>query len=175
MRIVVALLVALVVAVPALAGDPDPYVRTCSSSAYGDLGRGWRERAVVAGHVAFVGMKQSYTRWSWNEPAAWPAKVLVVVDPHARPTVSIAARSRGFAALGYNEIRHDGSGVELREGTTSVRFKACGVVRSRESWNRGTQFPGYFLVSRRGCVHVEVATQGRILRRVLHFGVARCG
>jgi hypothetical protein len=174
MRTLVALVVGLVVAVPALADDPEPFVRDCSSSAYGDLGRGWRERAVVAGHVAFVGMKQGYTRWRPPGPGAWPAKVLVVVDPHAGPIVTIAARSRGFAALGYNGIRHVGNGVQLGEGTTSVLFKACGVVRSREPWNRGTQFPGYFLVARRGCVHIEVATQGRILRRALRFGVARC-
>ena len=36
MRIVLALLLALVVAVPALAGDPEPYVRTCSTSQYGE-------------------------------------------------------------------------------------------------------------------------------------------
>ena len=62
MRIVVALLLVPIVAVPALAGEPEPYVRTCSSSAYGDLGQGWRERAVVAGHLALVGLKDGYRR-----------------------------------------------------------------------------------------------------------------
>ena len=179
MRVVVALLVALVVALPAFADDPDPYVRTCSSSAFGDLGRGWRENAIVAGHVAFVGMGGP-RRGSELEPAdpgrANPLKVLVVVDPNAAPTVTIARGSRAKAALGYNVIRHDGEGrgVPLADGTTSVHFQGCRAVRSRESWNRGTQFPGYFLVVRRGCVQVEVATQGKVLRRTLRFGVARC-
>jgi hypothetical protein len=176
MRIVVALLVGLVVAVPALADEPKPYARTCSSSAYGDLGQGWRERAIVAGHVAFVGMRSGYNRM-YLDPVgpgrANPLKVLVVVDPNAGPTVTIAPRSRAYAALGYNRIRHDGTGVPLADGTQSVRFQACRLVRSREPWNRGTQFPGYFLVSGARCVHVDVATQGKILRRKLSFG-ARC-
>ena len=178
MRVALALLVALAAAVPALAEDPKPFVRTCSSSAYGDLVRGWRGDAVVAGYVAFVGMGGS-RRVHDLEPVdperANPLKVLVVVDPNAAPTVTIAPRSRANAALGYNAIRHDGEGrgVPLADGTTSVRFQGCRDVRSREPWNRGTQFPGYFLVARKGCVYVDVATQGTVLRRKLSFG-ARC-
>lgn len=179
MRIAVALLLALVVAVPVLAADPAPYVRSCATSAYGDLGAGWRENAVVAGRLAFVGMRgpRRAAELERVEPGrANPLKVLVVVDPRSTPTLTIARASRATAALGYNAIRHDGSGrgVPLSEGTTSVRFVGCGVVRSRDPWNRGTQFPGYFLVARAGCVQVEVATLGRILRRTLRFGVARC-
>ena len=181
MRVVVAALtLTLAVAVPALADEPAPYVRTCSSSAYGDLGRGWRERAVVAGHLAFVGMRgpRRASELGPVDPGrANPLKVLVVVDPNSAPTVTIARVSRRNAALGYNTIRHDGTGrgVPLADGTTSVRFQGCRPVASREPWNRGTQFPGYFLVARRGCVHVDVATQGRVLRRTLRFGVTRCG
>jgi hypothetical protein len=177
MRIVVALLLFLVLAVPALADEPEPYVRTCSSSAFGDLGQGWRERAMVAGHLAFVGMRSGYNRM-YLDPvgpgSANPLKVLVVVDPNAAPTVTIATRSRAYATLGYNSIRRkDSAGVPLTDGTQSVRFHACRLVRSREPWNRGTQFPGYFLVSGARCVHVDVATQGKVLRRKLSFG-ARC-
>ena len=177
MRVVVALLLLPLAAVAALAGEPEPYVRTCSTSAYGDLGRGWRERALIAGHLAFVGMREPRPA-SELDPVqpGWanPLKVLVVVDPGARPTVTIAPVSRRNAALGYNPIRHDGRGVPLAAGTTSVRFRGCRAVLSREPWNRGTQFPGYFLVARRGCVRVDVATQGTILRRTLRFGVTRC-
>lgn len=177
MRIVAALLLALVVAVPAFADEPAPYVRTCSTSAFGDLGRGWRERAVAAGDVAFVGMRGGYNRM-YLDPVgpgrANPLKVLVVVDPNATPTVTIAPRSRAYASLGYNSIHQkDSTGVPLAVGTQSVRFQACRTVRSREPWNRGTQFPGYFLVSGRRCVQVEIATGGKILRRTLSFG-ARC-
>lgn len=166
-RPVLALVAGLVVAVPALADDPEPYVRNCSTSQFGDLGQGWRERAVVAGPLAFVGIKNGLS------PSRLPHKVLVVVDPSRVATVTVAPRSRAFAALGYNEIRHNGAGVRVAEGTPSVRFRACGSVRSRAPWNRGTQFGGYFLVQGRRCVHVDVATQGKVLRRKLSFG-ARC-
>ena len=175
MRAVVALL-ALVVVLPALAAEPEPapHVRACATSQFGDLGRGWQERAVVAGHIAFVGMKTGYrTVPTIRAGMANPLKVLVVVDPNAGPTVTIAPRSRAYATLGYNGIRHNGTGVPLADGTTSVRFRACGRERSREPWNRGTQFGGYFLVTGRRCVHVDVATEGRVLRRQLSFG-ARC-
>ena len=177
MRVVVAVLVVLVVAVPAPAGEPEPYVRTCSSSQFGDLGQRWRDRAAVAGHVAFVGMKGTYRPMHPERLAPGrgrPLKVLVVVDPSAGPTVTIAPRSRAYAALGYNGIRQkDGTGVPLADGTSSVRFRACRPVPSREAWNRGTQFGGYFLVAGLRCVHVDIATHGRVLRRKLSFG-ARC-
>src|SRR6186997_3267732 len=125
MRIGIALLVALVVALPALAEEPEPYVRTCATSQLGDLGQNWRERAVVAGHVAFVGGTTAYQHWRPGGPGSWPVKVLVVVNANAAPTVTIAQRSRGHAALGYNNIRHNGTGVALDRGTQSVRFEAC--------------------------------------------------
>jgi hypothetical protein len=176
MRIVVALLLALAVAVPAFADEPKPYVRSCSTSQFGDLGQGWRDRAMVAGHVAFAGIGDRYRPMPAQRLGpgrAMPLKVLIVVDPNAAPTVTIAPRSRAYAALGYNAIRHNGTGVPLADGTSSVRFHACRPVRSREPWNRGTQFGGYFLVSGARCVHIEVATQGTVLRRKLSFG-ARC-
>jgi hypothetical protein len=179
-RVVAALVLVLVVAVPALAGDEKTYVRSCSSSAYGDLGRDWRRNAVVAGRLAFVGMagqRRAAELDVVGPGRANPLKVLVVVEPGATPTLTIARASRGNAALGYNPVRHDGSskGVPLADGTTAVRFNGCRAVASREPWNRGTQFPGYFLVARAGCVQVEVQTQGTILRRTLRFGVPRCG
>jgi len=56
-----------------------------------------------------------------------------------------------------------------------VRFESCGVVASRAAWDRGTQFPGYFLVNGPGCVHVEIRAGGKPIRRALRFGVTRCG
>lgn len=161
---------ALLAAVPALARDAEPFVRDCSTSQYGDLGRGWRERAVVAGPVAFVGMRDGYASGGPR-----PLKVVVVVDPQRVATVTVGARSRTSAALGYNGVRHSGGGrIPLAKGARSVRFIACGPVASREPWNRGTQFGGYFLVSGRRCVHVEIASGGKTLRRALRFGVSTC-
>ena len=176
MRIAVAALVlTLVVAVPAVADEPEPYVRSCATSQFGELGQDWQERAIVAGHVAFVGLKNGYERWRPAGPGAWPLKVVVVVDPNAAPTVTIAERSRAHASLGYNDVRFRGGGsVPLSRGAESVRFAACRAVLSREPWNRGTQFGGVFLVSGRRCVYIEIATQGKVIRRALRFGVPRC-
>ncbi len=175
MRIIFPLLVALVVAVPAAGADREPQKRECDSSQYGDLGRGWQKRAVLAGPVAFVGMRAGYRREAVlpvQPGVGRPYKVVVVVAPNAASTVRIGMRSRSVAALGYNEIRHDGGGpVQLSTGTQATRFEACGSEPSRAAWNRGTQFGGYFLVSGRRCVEVEVETGGKVLRRKLRFGV----
>jgi hypothetical protein len=168
MRTLLALLVVLVVAVPALAAEPEPYVRTCSSSAYGDLGRGWQKRALVAGPLAFVGAKNGLAS------SRFPQKVLVVVEPNRVATLTVATRSRARAALGYNEIRMGAGRIPLARGTNAVRFEACGAVASRAVWNRGTQFPGYFLVNGPRCVHVEIRSGGKLIRRALRFGVTRC-
>jgi len=175
MRTALGILLSLFVAVPALGGGPETSVRGCDSSQYGDLGRGWQKRAVLAGPVAFVGMRAGYRRDAVlpvSPGRGRPYKVVVVVAPNAAPTVRIGMRSRSVAALGYNEIRHDGGGpVQLSNGTQVTRFEACGSEPSRPAWNRGTQFGGYFLVSGRRCVQVEVETGGKVLRRKLRFGV----
>ena len=120
MRIAVALLLVLVAAVPALADEPEPYVRRCGTSQFGDLGQGWQERAVVAGHVAFVGMSE---RWRPGGPGVWPAKVIVVADPNASPTVTIAERSRKHAALGYNKCPPQRHRRHARPGDAARPFR----------------------------------------------------
>jgi hypothetical protein len=167
-RIVVALLLALLVALPALADDPEPYLRDCRTSQYGDLGRGWKEQAVLAGPLAFVGMRNGL------RASGLPQKILVVVESRRVATVTVAARSRAGSALGYNGIQPRGGRVPLASGTHSVRFEACAAVASRAPWNRGTQFGGYVLAYGRKCVYVEVRADGKLTRRALRFGVARC-
>lgn len=162
-------------ALPVVAHGEETPVRDCGTRAYGDLGRGWQERAVVAGPLAFVGLGrgldgvQPSPRW-----AAWPRKVLVVVEPARTATLTIAAGSRSFAALGYHGLRHSAEPVPLSEGTPSIRFAACAPPSASASWNRGTQFPGYLLVSGRRCVAVEIASRGKVYRRTLRIGAARC-
>ena len=179
MRVAAAVALAFVTAAAAHAGETEPVVRDCSTRAYGDLGRGWQRRAVVAGPLAFVGLRDGYR----NVPparrrAAWPLKVLVVIDPRAVVTVAIASRSRRHAALRYATTPLPGTPpVPLAAGSTSTRFEACARPNAgAEPWNHGTQFPGYFLVSGRRCVTVDVrvARRAAVLRRTLRFGVARC-
>jgi len=174
-RVALALLALFGAAVPALAQDAEPVVRTCRDSQYGDLGHGWQRRALTAGPLAFVGLRDGY---GFGRPApagrAWPLKILVVLEPRAVATVTIGPRSGEFAALAYHGLRHHGGTVPLSDGTKGVRFEACGRVKTREPWNQATQFGGYFLVRGRRCVDVEVRSGSRLLRRQLRFGVARC-
>jgi hypothetical protein len=176
MRALLALL--LLIAVPAaFARGVETPVRDCGTRAYGDLGRGWQERAVVAGPLAFAGLRDGYAA-AGSPPAgtAWPQKVLVVVEPASVATVTIARRSQRYAALGYHGLRHEGTKpVPLSAGTTSIRFEACPKPNPGAAvWSRGTQFPGYFLVSGRRCVSVEIAARGKVFRRTLRFGAPRC-
>lgn len=185
---VIALATGGFVAAPAASQEEEPVVRDCKGPRnLGDLGRNWRRQAVVAGPLAFVRMRDGYSRRlpSASPTAALPLKVLVVVEPKAIVTVTISTRSRGIAALGYAaSFRQGGRRVPLSAGSISVRFEACAranvstsrIANAGKPWNRGTQFGGYFLVAGSRCVDVEVRPEGRtsVLRRTLRFGVARC-
>src|SRR5687768_16919272 len=145
MRVVAgALLVAAALALPAFAAEePTPYVRTCSSSAYGDLGAGWRERAVVAGHLAFVGMGGP-RRASELDPVdpgrANPLKVLVVVDPNTAPTLTIARVSRSPPARRASGSRAAGRSARASRGTAGRSSPATSSSRaaaaSTSKWRR---------------------------------------
>ena len=106
---------------------------------------------------------------------SWPVKVLVVVDPNAAPTVTIAARSRGHASLGYNDVRHNGRGVPLDRGTQSVRFEACRAERGPRVVEPRHAVRGLLPASpAAGASTSTFTTEGRIIRRALRFGVPRC-
>src|SRR6476619_6920130 len=153
MRVAAALLLALVAAAPALALGEEPDVRNCSTRAFGDLGPTWRTRAVLAGPLALVGLRNG-SGWSPSRVH----KVLAVVDPRAAVTITIAPRSMGVASLAYSTRRRlPAAPVPLSAGATSVRFEACARPNpGQKAWNRGTQFPGSFLVAKRSCVEVVV-------------------
>jgi hypothetical protein len=161
----------------------EPPVRDCSTDAYGDLGRNWRLSALHAGPVAFVGMRKGTRHVPAAPPGrSWPLKVLVVLEPRQVATITIAARARSLASLAYDQaalrrVAADAGGhVPLSVGEPSVRFEACARPHVGDPWNRGTQFPGYFLVSGRRCIDVIVRVKGHSgpLRRTLRFGRTRC-
>lgn len=171
MRVAAALLLALAAAAPALATGGEPDVRDCSTRAIGDLGPTWRTRAVLAGPLAFVGMRNG-SGWSGGRLH----KVLVVVDPRAVVTVTIAPRSAGVASLAFSTRRRlPAAPVPVSAGATSVRFEACARANpGQKPWNRGTQFPGSFVVARPACVDVVVQYGETRLTRKLRFGTPRC-
>ena len=161
----------------------EPPVRDCSTSAYGDLGPDWRRRALLAGPIAFVEMRDGTRHVPPAPPGrSWPLKLLVVLEPGQVATVTIVARARSVAALAYDRASlqrvsaRAGDHSPLSAGEPSVRFEACARPHVGKRWNRGTQFPGYFLVSGRRCVAVTVRVEGEpaALRRTLRFGRASC-
>jgi hypothetical protein len=161
----------------------EPPVRDCSTDAYGDLGRNWRQSALHAGPVAFVGMRNGTRHVPAARPGrSWPLKILIVLEAKRAATVTIAARARSVASLAYDQaalrrVAADaGDHLPLSTGEPSVRFEACARPHVGERWNRGTQFPGYFLVSGRRCVDIIVRVEGRPgpLLRTLRFGRTRC-
>lgn len=153
-------------------GRPAILVRTCESSVYGDLGRGWREREISSGPVSFVGAS-GYA----DDPArvlsapgdrATVQKVLIVVRRDRPAEISVRHPD---AALFYDPTRwRDRNVVPFILGDPRVRFEPCGGDQ------RETQFNGGFLVRGPGCVPVEVRVDGGTPRfAVLSFGAGDCG
>jgi hypothetical protein len=177
--VIPALLLAAAVSVAAVpARGQETPARDCGTRAFGDLGADWRPRATVAGPLALVGMRNGLAATAPTPAGTGERrKILVVVEPGAVATLAIAPASREVAALAYLPQRFGSAvAVPLAVGSVAMRFEACARPNAgAAAWNRGTQFPGYFLVAGgRRCVQIEVAARGRVFRRTLRFGAARC-
>jgi hypothetical protein len=151
---------------PTDASSPMPFVRSCDTSVFGDLGRGWREGAVLAGPLAFVGARgyaDAPARTLEGRGDRWSGqKVLVRVTGGAVVTVEIAREARAFAGLLYDPS-HFNTNVPER-AVAAVRFEPCPAQSA-------TQFNGAFLVDGVRCVPVTVTVEGMQPQdRVLEFG-----
>jgi hypothetical protein len=173
-------IVATTIAASAAARDGAPFVRGCESSVWGDLGRDWRKRAVVAGPVAFVSVREyaRQPRATFARSASGryqPLKVLIVVEPRVTATVVVPKRARHAFRLVYDHSLFNRL-LRISEAHWAVRFEACPTPQQPEPWNRGTQFNGGFLVAAPGCRPLEVRVEGRgsVIRRVVSFGVGTC-
>jgi hypothetical protein len=155
---------------PSVTGPPAPFVRTCDSSVFGELGRDFEDGSVVAGPVVFVGIEgyeRLGDRWFRVREGRAPAiKVLLVVRGKDPVTISIAGDVP--ASLAYDPAMWRSSNVvPLSAGDAAVTFEPCGGGPQR------TQFNGAFLVSGPRCVPVEVAIpSGETLRAELPFGTS---
>jgi hypothetical protein len=196
-QIALALLVSTLVAVAALtlaaggdgstprgggeaAVEPEPEtVRPCKTAVYGDLRRGWRKRAVVAGPLALL--LGPDRRPKHFVPDA-ELKALAVVRAGARVTLVVPEAERQRISLLYDFGPGPPRDLRLSDGTSSVRFRACsrsGKYPGPGGYpGRETQFNGGFFVRDAHCAAIEVWTEGRTtpIRRWLPFGVGdrRC-
>lgn len=148
------------------------FVRTCDSSVYGDLGRGWRRGEISAGPVTFVGARgyaRDPKRWfSARADLATSQKVLIVVDGEYPVVLSVR---HPYAALAYDPDRWGlRNTVPFRLGYPLTRFEPC-----VDADQRSTQFNGGFLLRRWACVPVEVRLQGHApISITLSFGAGDC-
>ena len=144
----------------------EPFVRTCRTSVFGELDRGWRGDSILVGPLAFVsgrGYEHEPAR-SFVEPKGrWSGqKVLVVVTGETAVTVEIAPEARSSAGLAYDPATFNTHEPELTKA--AVRFEPCPNQAS-------TQFNGAFLVDGVSCVPVTVTVEGREPQaRVFEFG-----
>jgi hypothetical protein len=152
-----------------------PYVRTCASSVYGDLGARWRQKAVQAGPVTFIGALERRDGLVARKRASGH-KLLIVVEPRHTVTISIDGRARRFASLLYDPAKFHLRYPRVRDGAEAVTFVACFSPHGSAPWERGTQFNGEFVVFGPRCVPVEIsgAPQSQPIRRSLSFGAGEC-
>ena len=80
-------------------------------------------------------------------------------------SLSVPGAVRGNASLSYDPDRFNGP---LARGDHTVRFEPCGGDQA------STQFNGAFLISRLGCVPVDVRWTGGAARIRLPFGTGPC-
>ena len=139
---------------PSAIGSDAPFVRTCDSSVFGPLGRGWIQGSIVVGPAVFVGGGYRHARSSTFDLKPGKAaslKVLLVVHGAELITLSIPS-SVSEAALSYDPASFNTN--RLEEGQRAVTFQPCG------GGPQHTQFNGAFLVSRPLCLPIEVAPAG---------------
>jgi hypothetical protein len=151
---------------PSSSSEEEPFVRTCESSVFGELGRGWRDGSILAGPLAFVGavgyahqparfFEESRGRWSGQ-------KILVRITGATPVTVQIHPAAWSFAGLLYDPASFNTRRPELRQA--AVRFEPCRAQAA-------TQFNGAFLVDGVHCVPVTVTVEGKGSQgRILEFG-----
>lgn len=162
---------------------PGAFVRTCETSVYGDLGRGWREdeKVVVIGPLAFLypgGYANAPRKWFIRHGAGYYSqKVLAVVDQGAVMTVAIASPATRVASLLYDPAGFEQGRYEVSDGERAVTFQACPKGDALIGPpNRATQFNGGFIVAGPRCVSLEVwVGNNRTPKyRVLSFGMGDC-
>src|SRR5205809_4769012 len=154
----------------------EPFVRTCEDNVYGDLGFDWRDRSVVVGAIAFVGLPFAATAprsdFTPDKGGFKRVKALAVVDRGTEVTVIIPPDERGHVALVYDPAAFDST--QIADGETSVNFHACG--KGEGGFPGPTQFNGGFIVDGPQCATIDVlnAANGLWKRVNVAFGRGAC-
>ena len=161
--------------------DDRKYVRACSDSVHGTLGKGWRKDSVVVGPIAFVGA-QAYKDGAHADfrkrKRGYPVQKILVVVEHGRDViVRVPRHRRKRLGLSYDRALFNRQAMPVSKADYQVRFDACRNKKENPyGRKRNTQFNGGFVVARAQCSVLNIVKRGRgrIGRAHLSFGMGRC-
>jgi hypothetical protein len=158
-----------------------PFVRTCLTSVYGQLGEGWKKKSVIIGPIALVSIRSlasvSPAEFEGIGGRYFAQKVLVLVDPGTTVTLSVTPSERQYASLQYDPATFGNGGpYPMAAGNTAVTFVACKPGQSPYGQNGPTQFNGGFIVVGARCVALNInigrVSTGRTVK--FPFGRGSC-
>jgi hypothetical protein len=137
-----------------------PFLRNCASEQYGELPADWSRRAVHAGPLSLYPLPAATPRRAPGKPGRFvPIKLLLVVQPGQRATLTVPKAARPFVGLLYGHGSRFGTfapAVRVRDGLTAVTFDSCANGEYPHQ-----HFGGGFVVSKRMCAHLEVEIPAR--------------
>ncbi len=154
-------------------------VRTCDSSVYGQLGKGWRDRATTVGPIAFIDLPAWATAPAWsfapNDGPLTFLKTLAIVRNGTAVTLTVPARYQPVLGLAYERTGFKARAIA--EAPSSVTLQACDPGQSPFGMRRrATQVNVGFLVTSMLCASIKVSVPGELSRVVpLSFGMGDCG
>jgi hypothetical protein len=151
----------------------ESFVRACDSSVYGDLGRRWKDDAVVVGPIAFVGVGRDGVIGAHamdQRPGRVQAvKLLTVVLARTRVMVSVDSRTSERVAMLYDPATFNSTRVA--DGSRSIVFNACPGGPTRLAGMRATQFNGGIIADGHVCTRLHVSWPGG--RRIVALGLGQ--
>jgi hypothetical protein len=142
---------------------PAETVRDCRTAVYGRLAPSTRKNAVTVGPVSVLAVGGK--RPAEVEPSGI-VKVLMLIQTGRTATVVVPAGERERLSLLYDSGPGPKRPLRLSDGTSSVRFDACGAS---EEWAEGkpypdereTQFNGGVFVRGAQCAMLDVWVDGQ--------------
>lgn len=139
-----------------------PFVRDCSMSVWGRLGRDWQRFGVTAGPLTFYnGARTSFPSGPTTR------KLLVLVDEGREATVSVPSDLVGSVALFYDPFVQISQNPTVEQGQKSVTFVGCGPGESPHGKRGPTQFAGALLAPELDCIDLVVESGDRSWRVTL--------
>jgi hypothetical protein len=161
-----------------------PFVRSCGTDVWGDLGpvRRWQRQSIVVGPFAFAWIRQARRTTAASIHRAYRAgqgafKILAVVQRGYEVTVTVPAGERRHVALLYDPSAFDRAQT-VNHGEQAVVFRACppSTDARPQDWSAATQFNGGIIVDSPRCVRltIRVSKDGPARMIAAPFGPVSC-